>query len=159
MRVAAGRHVAAGDVHRDEPLPGDEPRLHLDRELAASMSRCASAKRRTCAVANSMSRLIAGGNVARAPLDLGRAHDDLARPTVELARVLAHRRLAAALDLGQHLRPRPCAPLPLSVSGVFAALFRYSIAMASFPVNVLGQPEHDLREHDDQQQRPAAAAP
>ena len=66
-------------------------------------SRCASAKRRTCAVAKSMSRLTAAGmSRVRRSISAG-GDDDVARPLVERARVIAHRRLAAAADLGQHV--------------------------------------------------------
>src|SRR5207244_8044787 len=42
------------------------------------------------------------GNPLCAPLDLSGRNENIALPAVELLRILAHRRLAALLDLGEH---------------------------------------------------------
>ncbi len=102
MGVAAGGHVAARDIDRHEALPGDQPGRDLGIELFERgflrQSKAPHPLGRELDVAPDPF-----GNRPRAPLDLFGRDPDLALPAVELRRVLAHRRLAAPLDLGQHL--------------------------------------------------------
>ena len=101
MRVAAGRHVAAGDVAGDELLPGGEAGNELDGEIldavALGLGEAADLACGELDVALDAVRHLAG-----AALDLFRTDHDVARPFVELQRVVLHRLLAAFFDRGQH---------------------------------------------------------
>jgi hypothetical protein len=129
MRVTAGGNVTAGDVDGHEPLPGDETRRNLRGEfpdrVALGDGEPPHALGRELDVA-----LDRRWNVARAPLDLGGRHDDIAGPSVEFFRVLANRRFTAGLDV-RELRGRDFAAASDCVCGVRLARFRCSIAIES----------------------------
>ena len=102
MRIAPGGHIAPRHIDRHQPLPRLEPRRDLGLELAQRLAlrsgEAPYALGGELDIALDLRRDVAG-----APLDLGRRHDDLTSPAVEVLRILPDRGLAALLDRGEHL--------------------------------------------------------
>ena len=102
VRVAARWGITACHVDRQHALSGSYTLVHLDRELlqrlALGVRERADLRDREVDVA-----LDLRGHLGGAAIDLGAGQHDLAVPAVELLGVGAHRGLAVAADLGQHL--------------------------------------------------------
>ncbi len=102
MGIAAGRHIAAGRVHRHELLPEMQAGRDLQREvLAGGALRLGEAAHLPCGEADVI--LDALRDVADALRDGGLVEDDRPVPFVELEGVVLHRLLAPGLDRGEHL--------------------------------------------------------
>ena len=101
QRILAAGHVAADAVHRDVPVAQDHPGQGLDfdvlQRVLLDLREIADLRLRELDVVDLARRhgLDAGLDLRRAQLEGGRV------PVVELARVLAHRLVAALLDVGQ----------------------------------------------------------
>ena len=100
-RIASARHVAADRVDRDVLVAEDDAGQRLDLEVA----------HRVLLLLREVAHLrlgeldvveVALGDLADGALDLGRREAEvLRRPVVELLRQVAHRRVAARLDVGE----------------------------------------------------------
>ncbi len=103
VRIAPGGHVAARHIDRNQPLPGHQPRRQFDLEFP---HRCHLRLRELAHLAGRELdvALDARRNGRGAPFDFGGGHQDVPLPFVQPPGVVAHRSLAAGLDVRQHFR-------------------------------------------------------
>ena len=101
VAVAPARHVAAGGLHGDALLAGDEARDQLDLGIADALALGLGEAAHLIVSEPDVVLQLLRHLVGRGPAHLF-GHDDLALPAVELARVLAGLLLAAPLDVVQN---------------------------------------------------------
>ena len=131
VRVAARRHVAAGDVDRNQPLPGEHTGMRPRSRTRGSTRACASAKRRTCARSRTRCRGARRGTIARAPLDVVGRNDDRLPPSGRASRAYSRTAASPLRAISASIAPATARAAADSVSGDFAARFRYSMAMGA----------------------------